>query len=70
MFIEKISEWKYLVTPGLKGKRRRRYTVIKRKDGTFFCDCRSYRFTTVICKHIQAVVDAECAQYLAMMRHR
>jgi len=59
MYIEKIKAWKWLVTPSQRSQRRRRYTVVKRKDETFSCTCMSYRYNSEVCKHIQAVVTQE-----------
>lgn len=59
MYIEKVKSWKWLVTPSHKSHRRRRYSVVQRRDQTFSCECKSYRYGTDICKHIQAVISYE-----------
>jgi hypothetical protein len=34
---------------------RRWYTLIKRKDASFYCTCNSYKFQTKTCKHCQII---------------
>lgn len=59
MYIDKVKPWKWLVTPSQKSNRRRRYTIVKRKDNTLSCNCMSYRYNSNICKHIKGVTALE-----------
>jgi len=57
MFIEQKKSWKWLVTPSPQSLRRRRYSVVQRRDSTFSCNCKSFRYGTSECKHIKAVQE-------------
>jgi hypothetical protein len=55
MNVIKITDRKYRVdsetTPGLT------YYVTKRRDGSWYCECKSYKHHTDECKHILEVLE-------------
>ena len=59
MYIEKVKDWKWLVTPSVNSNRIRRYSVVQRRDKSLSCNCQSFRYGTSVCKHIQAVINYE-----------
>ena len=52
MKITKINEYKFKVA----GKTND-YTVIYRKDKTWFCTCKAFQYQANACKHIDAVIE-------------
>ena len=45
-----VKPWLYKI----RGTNRRKwYTIILRKDKTFFCSCPSFKYGTQKCKHIR-----------------
>jgi len=57
MDIEQQNDWKWLVKPSENSSRSKRYAVIKRRDETFSCDCKSFKYGTYECKHIKAIKE-------------
>lgn len=54
--IEKVKEYKWLVTPD--SDRKRRYAVIHKTDDTYNCDCKGYKYHGH-CKHIEEVKNEQ-----------
>jgi hypothetical protein len=52
--VVEAREWQFFVR-STTNRRKFPYEVVLRKDGTYWCSCRSFKFNGQECKHIECV---------------